>query len=280
MANERKPISAGFDRIHYGVIDSDGYLIGSTTTAPTGGNQTGSTMARLSGAKSAPITVLEPESVVATGDDSALAKFLFQAADLPAGVIEAAVQDLTFDALAQGTAVADIGDLSVGVLQPENPVFQDMTLLLQRQAKSYTSGSRGAKRVSGLIASFVNITPLGTDSFTERQVATARYGYTLSAFDRLPFGSVVNTTDFGTQRGVAFPFTADNYTIMQRWTGNGTEDEFTLSNTPISISKIRVWIDGVKKTPTSDYTLSGSTLVMGSAPSNNAKIIAWYETSD
>lgn len=282
MANERKPIAAGFDRVEYGVVDTDGYLVGSSATAPAAGNQSGSSLARLRGAKTFPISIPEAETQVATGDDVALAKFLFQAADFPAGVLETAVHDLDFDALAQGTLVRNEGDLSIGVLQPENPIYTDLMLLLQRQAKSFTSGSRGAKRWYGIVCSFVNITPLGVDSFTERQVATARYGFTLNSFDRSPWGSVLTVAAYGTERATLHPFTADNPTTMQRFTGNNTEDEFTLASTPVSQAKTRVWVNGVVKTVVSDYTVNTSTKVVtfASPPASDAKIVVWYEVSE
>jgi hypothetical protein len=277
--NNRKVIAAGFDTIFYGLNDSTGFLQGSTTSAPAAGNQNGSGMARLTGAKTAPITVPESEQQFATGDDIVLAAFLFSAASLPAGVIEGAVNDLTLQALTQGTLVEDINDIAMGVLMPDAPDYVDMCLILQRQAKSYQSGSIGAKQVEGVIVMSTNITPLGSDSYTERQVATQRYGFVINPSDRMPFGLLLTNSVNGTTRAALRPFTAENFVHMHRWTGNGTQDDFFLEYTPVSQAKVAVYVDGVKQTVTTHYTVDTATktITFVTPPANNAKIIALYE---
>lgn len=280
--NNRKVIAAGFDTIFYGLNDGDGYLQGAATTAPAAGNQAGSGMARLTGAKTAPITVPETESVVATGDDIPLANFLFRAASLPAGVINGAVSDLDFQALAQETLVEDINDLSFGVLLPDEQNDVDMCLLLLQRAKSYQSGSVGAKQWKGLLVSSTNLFPLGSDEITERQVSTERYGFVVNPSDRRPFGLLLTNSVNGTIRAGMQPFTSENKVHLHRWTGDNTQDEFILTYTPVSQAKVAIYVNGIKQTVTTHYTVdvATKTVTFVTPPANGAKIVALYEFTD
>ena len=76
MARFTKNIAAGNNFNFLGFIDSRGYLVGSTTSAPAAG-AAGSPMIRVQGAKTAAPAVPEPEVVQVTGDDTLLGEFEF-----------------------------------------------------------------------------------------------------------------------------------------------------------------------------------------------------------
>jgi hypothetical protein len=58
-------------------------------------------------------------------------------------------------------------------------------------------------------------------------------------------------------------------------TGDGTEDEFTISSGR-TVNDILVFVNGFQLTPTTDYTISGTTLTFDTAPANNAEITFRY----
>jgi hypothetical protein len=58
-------------------------------------------------------------------------------------------------------------------------------------------------------------------------------------------------------------------------TGDGTEDEFTISSGR-TVNDILVFVNGFQLTPTTDYTISGTTLTFQTAPANNAEITFRY----
>jgi hypothetical protein len=60
--------------------------------------------------------------------------------------------------------------------------------------------------------------------------------------------------------------------ILDTFTGDGTEVNFTLSEAPLDINNTIVTIGGVVQTPQINYTLSGSILTFTSAPIDNAEI--------
>ena len=91
-------------------------------------------------------------------------------------------------------------------------------------------------------------------------IAGALYWNTSSSVMRVysgsAWGNVVNSTSFA----------------VQTFSGTGAQTAFTLSNSPGTVNALMVYIAGVRQTPTTDYTLSGTTLTFAVAPlagSNN-----------
>lgn len=65
--------------------------------------------------------------------------------------------------------------------------------------------------------------------------------------------------------------------VVNSFTGNGSTTTFTLSENPVSINNLIVTVNGVTKTPTTDYTISGATtLLFASAPANGATILVRF----
>jgi hypothetical protein len=58
-----------------------------------------------------------------------------------------------------------------------------------------------------------------------------------------------------------------------RFTGDGSTTAFTLSGTPASVHLLAVKKNGLKLQPVDDFTVSGTTLTMGSAPASGASIV-------
>jgi hypothetical protein len=58
-------------------------------------------------------------------------------------------------------------------------------------------------------------------------------------------------------------------------TGDGTEDEFTISSGR-TVEDVLVFVNGFQLTPTTDYTISGTTLTFITAPANDAEITYRY----
>src|SRR6056300_1454143 len=58
------------------------------------------------------------------------------------------------------------------------------------------------------------------------------------------------------------------------FTGDGSTTDFTLSGTPSSVHLLAIKKDGKKLQPVDDFTVSGTTLTMDSAPASGSKVIA------
>ena len=67
------------------------------------------------------------------------------------------------------------------------------------------------------------------------------------------------------------PFITDTYT------GTGTQTAFlNMSFAPAATSSIAVYVNGAYKTPTTDYTVSGTSLNFVSAPAASATIVVLH----
>jgi len=51
---------------------------------------------------------------------------------------------------------------------------------------------------------------------------------------------------------------------------NGANKDFVLANTPDPVTSLAVFVNTTRKTLTTDYTLSGTTITMTSAPRSGA----------
>ena len=58
------------------------------------------------------------------------------------------------------------------------------------------------------------------------------------------------------------------------FTGDGSDTTFTLSSTPANVHLLAVKKNGLKLQPVDDFTVSGTTLTMVSAPANGASVVA------
>lgn len=274
-----KTIAAGFRYLWYGVIDSSGYFIGSTTSAPAAGDTSGSAMLRLDGARTLPVNIGEPDVVVVSGDDEPMVSFEFDSETLPSGVIELAQRNNTFDALIQGTSVESIGDLELSVLDPKDRASQSMCLLLSRRAKSWLTGSKGVKKWENLFIPRCTIKPLFT-SVEQRTFTPYQYAVNLSRSDRTGW-STVSINQHGTTAASMFPIDSDNpLQPLARFTGNNSQQTFTLPYEPISGAKTYVYQDDVKQTVTTDYTVTGTTLTFVGIPSSDSVIVVFAEIAE
>ncbi len=278
VANLRRAIAAGYERLYYGMLDGAGYVIGTDIVPPASG-AAGSGMGRIDGVKTSAVAIAEPETVAVTGDDGVLGQFIFPPTDTPSFVIETGVNDLDLIAKFQGTKVEDAGDISIGILQPNAPSFPDVCLILQRRAKSRASASVGVSAWEGIIIPKCVLVPLGADTFTERGVATFRYKVSVNISTTMPWGKAIGETDNGTDGGAIFPFTAENRVHCHTFIGDGTISAFVLAYTPAAttVNKVRVFINGVATTTGVTIDSATKTVTITAAPALGAKIVIFYE---
>ncbi len=59
-------------------------------------------------------------------------------------------------------------------------------------------------------------------------------------------------------------------------TVNGINTVFTLSATPLFSSGVNVYLNGTFQRPTTDYTISGSTITFTSAPATDTSVYVTY----
>lgn len=271
-------IAAGVDQAWYGTLDAAGLLKGGTKTAPVAGNAVGSPMLRLTGVQSADITIPQPDQVNIPGDNKTQGSFLFASEENPAFTIETGVFNQALQALEQGTQEYQEGGARLGVLAPVDLDPQDMCWILQSPTKKKDVGYNGLKAWHGYIIPASTAIPMGRNSFATRAGASDRHRVTANPASKTPSGTPIDETNFLTEGGAVIPFTSDYPIFYQRWTGDGTEDAFTMAKAAVAntADAVVVRVDGVKQVYTTDYTVSGSTLTFagGSIPDAAAVIVA------
>lgn len=264
-------ISAGFKYIYWGVRTGDTFLGGSLSALTPGG---GRGMTRLLGAQTAPIGVGEPEIITVLGDDQPLVTFEFDAATLPAGVIEMAVRNDVFEAIIQGTEVETGGDMRYSVLQPRDRAPQDMYLLLQRRGKKWGDDGFGTRAWEWAFVPLCTITPLGAE-FQTRQNTPYRYQINLNNSEYKPWGATFTEVLNGTTAAPLLYGFSDNPIHLMHFLGDNAEDEFTLDYPAISTAKTVVYQNGVKLN--SGYTAVDTLLTITSPPATSMVVGVPYE---
>lgn len=274
-------IAAGFRYLHVGKIDSDGYLV-SGATAPTAGGSPVPLM-RLEGAQTAPISVPDDEVLTVLGDDAPLVTFDFEAQSLPNGVVEMAVRNPDFEALAQGTKVNDMGIFKSGGLQATGAQKADLVFLMQRRAKTWTPGDRGSSAWEILVALGARARPQGSQP-QQRAHTPYRYFITTSKVARKPWGEVFTEADDGMTAAPLLVLDGDYPCMLEVGKGDNTETDYLLTTLPVTgdASGILVYVNGVKSVHTTAWTYSAGTVTFqsGHIPPLNAHIIFVIQTTE
>lgn len=271
-------IPGGFDLILYGVIDVDEFLIGSVAAGAAAGAS--SPMLRLYGAKTAPVQIKEPQTVVATGDNDSLVSFQFEAAELPDGLITMAPRDLDFEALIQGTSTYTLQQQKFGVRQPGNASPPNMCLLLLRRAKTWSKNSKGSAVWDIELIPSCTITPIGAE-WAERAINAFGYKITLNKAGHFIWGETIAASNLGTDAGPIIPIDSDNPIHAVAGLGDGATAAFTLPYTPVGTGRLLVFVERILKTLTTHYTVAGKTVTFtgGNIPASGQRIVIWYETT-
>jgi len=274
MAPNRS-ISAGVQNSWWSRINTSGYMIG-----PSGSSSNGATegMRQILGIKTANPGPVEPEAVNITGDDGPLGAIDFGPNEVPQFIMEVAAFDLDTQAKLQSTLVEQLGDIRLGVMQPNNPEYVDIMLIIQAKAKSKDAATDGTKSWVGYFIPVASAVPLGRAEFNERTPAVDRFKVTVQVASRKPWGVSILDAVAGTTGAPLLPFTSDNPLNMAYLIGNGVANTIVLDKTPVSLAKLVVHKgNGQLLVATTDYTLAGSTITLVAIPTAGTFIEILYE---
>jgi hypothetical protein len=288
MATAVSKIVGGYaEGLYYGVVDSSGYLVGSTASAPAAGNQAGSAMAQLLGIKNFPFAPVDPDRPTQRGDAGALARFIHRPTELPESNMIFGASDYDFYALCQALAVLTLGGGKFVLGQAYNPTYADLVLLAFSQGKSQESASEGSGLWEARIILKTNIFPKGRTAFNDEALSEYEYALVSNYATAFPWGHAFSDADEGDTKAAYVDFTWPYRPILQRWTGNNTETSFNLDKNIAedSADNIVVFVNGTAQTwvtgapGAGEFGITAGTpdvLVLGTAPASNAKVVALY----
>lgn len=234
-----KQASAGNKYSFLGFLDSDGYLIGGTPSAPANGSA--SNMYRLLGIKEAAVTIPPPDVVQATGDDGLIAEFTFESIETRSYIATMAVGDLVLESYLAGTNVETIAGGNWVVTDVQDAPQINVCVLHQQRAKYQDTGIRGVASWGGYLIPVATATYLGRDAFTERSVATFSVQITPSPAGNFPWGVSFNTSS-GTNSGILADWQSPYPYTMAAITGNGSNTWVTDPDyTPVNAASSQAW---------------------------------------
>lgn len=278
MTSFTKSATAGNTECWLGFLDSNGFLAGSSPTAPSQG-AAGSAMVRLYGIKEAPVAVPEQDVVQVTGDDDLIAEFDFTNIGTRSFVAEFAVEDLNMVAQLQGTLVETVGEIKMTGLDVIAPAELNVCLILQSRAKKIDAGVRGQKGWAGVIIPVATAKPLGRNGFSERTPGVYRLQITPQTASNHPWGISILDANAGTSGQRFTVFTAENPITMHAHSGNGALSTFTLDYAPVSAAKTKVYSARVAQTTSSVSTSAPYSVTITGTPIGAAQMITVYEYS-
>lgn len=272
-------IGAGFKYIYYGVANSSGYLQGNAASPASNGTIEG--LLRLRGARTFPVQIPDRDRVPASGDDETLATFSFASEQLPQGVLAMAVRDLDFEALTQGTLAETLGDLQLGALAPSGQANLTMMLLLMREAKKFEGATKGPAGWEILMIPACEITALGAE-WEQRTFSPYNYSISISKAARSIYGATYTEALRGTSELALEPVFSDNPIHIMGGFGDNAQTTFALTYAPKAAdgNKVLVHLNGAKLSygaGAGKYTVSGQSLIFGTAPGSGVHIGVMYE---
>lgn len=275
-ANVLSAIAAGLSSGWYTLLDTDGYATGASGTVATGA--AGTAAGRVFGMQNADLAIVEPETVPVPGDDGVLGTFLFAPNESPGGVFEIGVRDLTLESRLQSTLVQTLGNLSIGVIQPKDPLYVDVGLILSRQAQSQDGASLGKAMYENAIILKGAMAPLGNTPFQGRTAAVVRYRVIANPSNGTPMGFTLTNSANGTEAAPFISFFSDFPVTMHAFRGDGTTTAFVVGQTPASTTAgdHMVFVNGNRiASPT--INTANRTFTITPAPASNAKITIVYQ---
>lgn len=277
MASFSKAAVAGNANAWLGFIDSNGFMVGSTTSAPAQ-TAAGSGMIALTGIKEAAPTVPEQEVVQSTGDDTVIAEFDFSNTTSRSFVAEFAVGNLDLDALLQGTLVETVGEAKMTGLDVLNPAELNVCVIIQSRAKKQDAGVVGQKGWSGIIIPIASAKPLGRGGFSERSPGSFRLQITPQTAGNHPWGVTIAEANAGTTGQKFTEFDSEYPLTMHAHTGNGALQTFTLDKKPISPAKTAILSNRNSiATASVSTSLPYSFTTSATAPIGGSQIVTLYE---
>lgn len=277
-------ITGGVKRLQVGQFDSQGLMCGAVDSLADGED---SGMYIWRGAKSIDVTNPERPREIQTGDDTRQGFITFEPTDFLTLGIQMGIQDLEFDTLAQNVNLYDDGQFEHAPIDPQIDEFGELCILTESTAKTKVFGQSSRKGWAVNVFNRGEVAVNGRDSTTERQLANFDYLMTCEQTFTLPWGAAITKANQGTQQMSGDVFFSDQKVTLHAVRGDGSLTNVTLDFTPTGThtdAKVfKVYITDIatevttEMTPTTDYTVSGTTFTFTSALASGKHVVIRYK---
>jgi len=249
------------------------YITGRSRTAPSAG-AIGSGCFRLWGIAEANIVTTEPEVVPAMGDDTTIARFVFDAASPMNFNAVMAVYDLEMAAAFLGTTVVTRGGGNMLVRAMEQTPSYSAVAVFNGQAMSYPNGA--AQWYTDLVPN-VTVKVLGRTAMTMKTAATFNVNITANPSPYDLSGISLTTAVNGTEKATIINFSSPFPVTYSRHTGTGVVTAFQVDEKPAGSAFVFGTSNGVPLTVASvNNTVLPFTVTYTVAPASGAVVVTQY----
>jgi hypothetical protein len=248
-------------RYEFWSIKSGVYPYGTTGTIANGADDG---MGRLKLLRDFNLAEPQATSNPIQGDNGASGSFLVSSADAYTGDQVVGAFDQTFATKATGRTIVAYDDHDISVVNQGCYTYADMAFVINSPAKSQEAGSVGESGWDVIEFFAVTAQPL-----TPARTFQTNFDYqailTLNLTDTFLWGETLATGGFTlTEAYHTDPIWSEYPVTYHTFIGDGAATTVTLDETPAAASgaKVQYWLDGVKKTYTTDYTVVTSTKIL------------------
>lgn len=254
------------------------YPMGTTGTLANGAS---AGMGRLRGVSDVNITMPVGETIYPPGDNGVVTAFKTLPTELPSGTMTLAVLDQLFAAKSNGAVVYADGDWDeIGDGQPCYN-FNDICLVFNSPANAQESSNLDeAGWVVTEVYKIQNQASILAQMQTGAAVSFPNQITCKRATANL-VGRAFSTVNDGSTSFVVKQYMSDYPVTYHTLVGDASVDEITLNETPAAatINAVQVWIAGVKKAYTTDYTVTTATKLVSlvAAPGSGVKTVVKYK---
>lgn len=281
MAVNVNQLTAMGSQYTYWAVNTNGYPDGTSATTIASGSNSG--MGRLKSVTKFGATVPESPRNVVLGDNGVVGQFLGQPQTLPTGELTTTVFDQTFQTVANGQLIYADGDFDQSGLFPACYTYKDLFFVMNSPAQNFETAA-GAVGSSGWLVT--EIWNANVQAMKMPEIATnATFSWSSSLAVKPttvnPFGVTISSSNYGYTSDIGIQYFSDYPVTYHTLIGNAAVTTVTLNETPAAatVAGVQVYINGVKKAYTTDYTVNTTTKVVTlvAAPAAAAKVIIRYK---
>lgn len=281
LANVTQYISAGFQRLDFHRLDTNGLPAGVTGTVTPGAN--GAAAGRILAAKTMNINIPAADAVPVTGDNILQGTFIFPSAAARSFDVEFAADDFLDREAFQGIKARNIGNLSFAGRDVAPFTLNNVMILGVSNASSKMSGSSGLGMYAGVFATRAQMTIRGRNSFAERGAAAYLGTVVLNLQDSYPWGETFQVANEGYVQSFVEDWTHAYPVTVHRHKQTSGLTKFYLGETPAStnLDDVLVYVldtTGIPTRKTSGVTISttDNSLTFSVAPTDAFDIVTYY----
>lgn len=283
LANVNRLLAAGFRRLDFHQLDTNGLPAGVSGTVSAG--RAGAPAGRIYAVKTANIATPASTNVPVEGDDILQATFQFSNNAARAFDIAASEDNFANRQAFQGILTRQIGNVNLAGRDIFPFTLNNVLLIAVSNAKAQTPGIRGLGMYAGVIAPQCQIAVRGRSTYAGRTAAQFDASVTMALADRYPWGETYQANNEGFTGSYAEDWSAAYPMTIHRHKGDGTTTVFDLQEKPSSTSllDVLVYLLDTNQIPTRQVanvtiaqTYSGQ-LTFTTPPTASQDIVTFYQ---